>query len=395
MAGTLHGMIDCYIPPVLSSSYPQCENAQGLFTTVYKFLKYLETLGITTEVARHGGLSSSVASVNYWDETNPFRTNAWFVFRFNPSGARTWPWYLHFQWAGHYGVLANYYGATPGNPGLENGVAPSTSTDSFVTSQAAIGVGGDENPWNGIGVMGSNQKGGRLSGSGGAGPIWTIPSGGTDVLVFPRSNYTGGSHATTKQNYTVHWASQGSNTVNRIHLLADDDNFLLMYDRGDDGDSTLYYYGMYTPLPGISVTYPFAAVDWSATAADIGPIAGGSPGGGIAVPSGGVRIVETSRMDLFQDEWTLTPNRFIVPAGNQYDVWKPLLVVAETGHLGPVGEIEFWWEVTNVLPYATNSARTKVVIGGSTALQSRKLLVPWDGSSPPRRNYSVRTGVTF
>jgi hypothetical protein len=60
-----------------------------------------------------------------------------------------------------------------------------------------------------------------------------------------------------------------------------------------------------------------------------------------------------------------------------------------------VGEIDFWREVTNVLPYATNSARTKVVLGASTALQDRKLLVPWDGVTPPRRNYSVRTGVTF
>lgn len=394
MAGTLHGMIDCLLPTVLSSGYPQSENAQGLFTVIYKFLKHLETLGITTEVARHGGLTGTAANVNFWDETSPFLSNAFFVFRFNTNGGRAWPWYLHFQWAGHYGLTARYFGVTPGNPGLANAVQPTASADSFVCSQAAIGVGGDQNPWNGIGTLGTNQKGGRLSGSGGAGPIWTIPSGGTDVLVFPRSNYTGGTHATTKQNYTVHWQSAASNLVNRVHLLADDDNFLLLYDRGDNAAYSLYYYGMYTPLPGLVATYPFAAVDWSATAADIGPIAGGSPGGGVATPSGGVRIVEISRMDLFQDEWTQTPNQFIVPMGSQFDIWKNVLVVAESGHLGTVGEIEFWREVTNTVSFASNSARTKVALG-TAAVQDRKLLIPWDGATPPRRNYSVRTGVTF
>jgi hypothetical protein len=388
-------MIDCYVPTVLSSSYPQCENAQGLFTTIYKFLKHLETLGITTEVARHGGLAGTASNVNYWDEMDPFKTNAWFVFRFNPNGGRTWPWYLHFQWSGAYAMQATQdFGKSPGQPGLANAAVPYVSANSHVCSQAAIGVGGDEDPWNGIGSMGTNQKGGRLSGSGGAGPVWTIPSGGSDVLVFPRSNYTGGTHATTKQNYTVHWAATGSNLVNRVHLLADDDNFLFLYDRGDNGAYYAYYYGLFTPLPGITMTYPFVATSWEATGTDVGPIAGTTPGGGVSAASGGVRIVDLSRMVLFQDEWQLYPNRFIPPNVSQHDVWRNQLSIPEAGHIGTVGEIDFWREVTNVVPFATNSARTKLVLGSAT-IQTRKLLVPWDGSTPPRRNNTIRTGTTF
>jgi len=386
-------MIDCYIPTSLNSN-PWGDNGQGIFTLIYKFMKYLETLGITTEVARQGGRTGGAANINFWDEANPFLTNAFFVFKFNANGSRTWPWYLHFQVSMHNGSSANYFGVTPGAPGLINAVQVTGSAYSYGGHQAAIGIGGDADPWNGTGALGVSTKGGRLSGSAGAGPVWTIPSGGTDVLVFPRSNYTGGTHAALKQNYTQGWFATTGNSPSRVHLLADDDNFLMLYDWGDNGAYYAYYYGLYVPMSGVTLTVPFVACSWENTGTNIGPIAGGTPGGGVSAASGGVRTVEQSRLSLFQDEPNLYPNRFIPPNVSQFDIWRNMLTIPEASHLGTVGEIDFWREITNTVPFAMNSARTKVALGSAT-IPNRKLLIPWDGTTSIRRNYTERLGVTF
>jgi hypothetical protein len=178
MAGTIRGKIEC-----LHVSGNTQNQGQTYFTAVYKFLKQLEVAGVTTEIARHGGLSSTAANVNYYDEASPFLTNAWYVFRFNTNGSRTWPWYVFVQWA--WGGTSDF-GAAPGNPGLiQNSSTLPIATEVAVAVQCAIGFGGDENPWNG--TTGAQASKGSV--------VWRVPAnGGTNVAVFPRSNSPDWTH---------------------------------------------------------------------------------------------------------------------------------------------------------------------------------------------------------
>lgn len=173
MAGTVRGKIECLI-----STGNAFNQGQNVFTSIYRFLKtQLEPAGVVTEIARHGGLSSTAANVNYHDEADPFLTNAWFVFRFNTNGGRTWPWYLLVQWA--RGDTSDF-GQSPGSPGLIlNSSAAPAPGESIVGYQCAVGIGGDQNPWNG--TTGAQATKGS--------PVWRVPAnGGTNVAVFPRSN---------------------------------------------------------------------------------------------------------------------------------------------------------------------------------------------------------------
>jgi len=178
MAGTIRGKIEC-----LQASGSTQNQGQTYFTSIYRFLKQLEVAGVTTEIARHGGLSSTAANVNYYDEANPFLTNAWYVFRFNTNGSRTWPWYIFVQWA--WGGTSDF-GQSPGNPGLilNNSTLP-VSTEVIVGIQCAIGFGGDQNPWNG--TTGAQATKGSM--------VWRVPAnGGTNVAVFTRSNSPDWTH---------------------------------------------------------------------------------------------------------------------------------------------------------------------------------------------------------
>lgn len=64
---------------------------QGLFKATWDHLKYLETLGITTEIARNHGLSVNGRGpgTGWWDEPTRFGNNGWSCFRWNSSSTRT------------------------------------------------------------------------------------------------------------------------------------------------------------------------------------------------------------------------------------------------------------------------------------------------------------------
>ena len=104
MAGPIRGKVDCF-----HNSGSQFTNAQAHFKNIYDFCVAHPNMSL---IARHGGLTGGAANVNYYDETNPFLSNAWFVFRMNDAtlesgaanpyaygGARAFPWYLYVQWS--------------------------------------------------------------------------------------------------------------------------------------------------------------------------------------------------------------------------------------------------------------------------------------------------------
>jgi hypothetical protein len=173
MAGTIRGRIDTY-----HNALNRYKNTQSFFTSLYKFLKNLEVAGVTTEIARHGGLTGSAANVNYHDEASPFLHNAWYVFRWNTNGGRSWPWYLYVQFFRN--DVGSDTNAAPATPSMFINVTNYGSWG-VVMCQSAMGIGGDQNPFPFTGTMGTNVKNSTYA--------WRIPaSGGTHLGIWPHSN---------------------------------------------------------------------------------------------------------------------------------------------------------------------------------------------------------------
>jgi hypothetical protein len=270
----------------------------AIYVAIYRYLKKLENVGVTTEVARSGGGTTTPRyhKVNYPWEAYAVESNCWAVFRFNTNANRTWPWYLLIQ--ANRGDVNNF-GIAPGNPGLVSGSAQAYSY-TMVAYQAAIGVGGDQNPWNGTGAtMGDNLKGTS---------VWKTPTGGTGVLVCPRSNNIDGAHVTNKENCTNFYSYTDYSTKRQtlLHFWSDDDSFMMGIMPTGRGDMWLAYNGVYTPLPGISVARPFVQFQQQAVnAGNYGTRAGTDGGGGIVTPNG---EVHTAGLYWYDEEWYM-PNR--------------------------------------------------------------------------------------
>jgi hypothetical protein len=389
MAGTIRGKVDCW-----ANAGNQYDNIQTCFKNIYDFLKLqLEPAGVVTEVARWGGSGSAPTSTGYWDEPSPFRSGAFSVFRWNPNGGRTWPWYMLVQWA--RGDQTSF-GNTSSSPATLNNSSTLGSTSGMLGIAAAIGVGGDENPWKGTGSIGSSVK---------ATPVWGIPTGGTDVYVLPRSNNSGGTHNTNKENCTSIYSIFTDTRPLRHHLVADADSFLFMADAGDTGFYSAMYSGTFTPISGLSHPYPYLQFEYPmyiSSGQTFGPTGGGSPGGGIVMPTtvSGARVRQAvfSRLDEFLHlQYLMSPNQI---AGN-FDLHPLMFGSNETAsHAGLVGYVDLMREIAGLPSYLTNASKTLATFGHvtyNTGFQSdryQKFAIPWDGVHFPRTN-PLRTGYTF
>lgn len=401
MSGSIRGRVECRHWVLSGLSTDHKVMAQEIFVNLYNTFKVHPNM---TEIARNGGSGGSALSLNYWDQANPFGNNAWFVFRMNTAtenpaylGTRTFPWYILVQWNRYdQGV----FGASPGNPGLVNGVTFVSAADAHVTVQFAIGVGGDQNPWNGSGTLGTNTKGT---------PVWKVPTGGTDVLVWPRSNSSGGDHSTSRENCAAIYF-RGANTVVGTHanFLLDDDSFLFLWSPESDAYSASYF-GPYTPAPSLNPTYPYVMLSTGGagtmpfvTTNVCGNVAGtgytpaaypGGNTGGIADVAGKVVGTYIDRYSLLDGSYLRNPNRQFSPAAfSEF----PLAVYAyelpdDTGYLG---QVDFIREVSGLSSYVRNSSGNRAVFGGSSTTTAVKLSIPWPVGVTPLSGYT-RTGISF
>lgn len=398
MAGTLRGKIDCYINTGSSAN-----NAQNVFKNLHDFFVSHPNM---TLIARNSGLGSGAVETAYHDQPGPFRTNAWAVFRMNDntseggavvsnSTSRTFPWYVYIQW--NRGDLASW-GDSPAAPSVFEGSSTSLSTEGKVGIQFAIPVGSipgtSEVAWNGAGSLSFNTKGT---------PAWKktagTPAGFQGTFVFPRSNGPTGSHDTNRENCASLFYSNNDPSPVRMHVVADDDSLLVTLCPGDNSSSwQTNYFGLYTPRPGLSMTYPMVHLTESlsngfALAPQVyGTVTGTARSGGIPMNTlaDGVRSVTVGRYDEFYNALA-QPNRMFTV--ERYDEMKIPIAVSENPFFGYAGEIDFIREVFNLSTHDTNSARTRVAIGGNTA-QSVKMLMPWNGLTIPRSTFT-RQGVSF
>jgi len=303
-----------------------------------------------------------------------------------PAGPRAFDYYVLVQWSDGSTAL----GAAPGNPGLANGSASSLSAGK-VGIAVAIGVGGDENPWNGAGAsLGVHTKGT---------PVWKVPAGGTNVHVLPRSNNLGGSHATNRENLSLLFSQYAftGGTRARAHVIADDDSFVVAVDNDDDNTYGIVYAGLVTTRQGLVLPHPFVMIDSGvplATNTGYGDTSGtsGFQGGTIHRENNiGVRQLVLERLNILVNTTVHQPNRLFAPS--EFDEFPIACALSETPHAGFMGQVEFMREVGNIATHDSSSDKKRVVIGDNN-VGTVKLSIPWDGATTPKSG-TVRQGLDF
>lgn len=384
MAGQIRGKIE-----MLLNEGNGHNNAQALFKGLYDFFVAHPKV---TVIARQAGSGRAAGDVGYYDSATPFGNNAWFVVKMAktsadvPAGPRAFDYYVFVQWADGSTSL----NTAPGNPGQGNG-----STSSFSAGKVgiavAIGVGGDENAWNGAGAtIGANTKGS---------PVWKVPTGGSNVHVLPRSNNAGGSHATNRENLSLLFSQYAftANTKARAHVVADDDSFIIFVDNDDDNTYGVTYAGVFSVRQGLVLPIPFLMLSSGIPLAmntGYGETSGTSSfqGGAIHRDSNiGVRQLVLERLNVFVNTTVNQPNRLF--ATPEFDEFPIASALSETPHAGFLGQVDFIRELGNIATHDSSADKKRVVIGDNN-VGTVKLSIPWDGATTPKSGIT-RQGIDF
>ncbi len=404
MAGQAYGKLECYSALTGLCTTVTWVHAQEFFKGLYDFLVYLEAQGVCTLRARYAGDGAvDATATDYWDEAKPFTNGAWYLYEWrtasttpaNPSyaGTRTEPFYILVQ---YFACNVNPPTTGSGAPCAVKGNSSATSITGRVGIQMGVGVGGSLDPWNGtLGTYGNPASfGNQAKGN----PVWTNPSGGSGLYVFPRSNSDGGSYKTAKENMLALYGYFDSATHPQLRysFIADHDGLIVLTDDGADANYNIFYTGGYIKRSG-SLQAPYLQFGGVTAGAPVsGTTYGDGAGtanldGGIAFNSTGptqVRVLKTSLLDeIFTGN--MQPNKmFATPT---YDEQQYLIGVAEY-YDGYAGKLETVRAVQNVANLETNTAGTRLFVG-VPALANYKASVPWNPSVLPGSGL-VRAGTT-
>lgn len=370
MAGTITGLVDARVGDGASQS--AALNNQEAFTVIYNYLnsKY-------TRVSSNFG--SSGTGFDFHDGTNPSGENAWAVFTADSASV---PFDILIQWAD-----VNSFGSSPGNPGLLQG-----SIVDGVGIMAAFREDGTS-PWGGT----TDDDGADTKGS----TVWTP---GTSTLhVLGRSNTTGGSHATNKENTFSLCDVATVGGFGRIHCVGDDDGLVIMTDHDDDGDYQGLYLGAYAPRTGLSINFPLCLivnpdttpVFWATGANNtFGSTTGNQQMEGGMVgrdESSGVRGLSVNT-NIGAFETAFQPNNQL--ASPELDASEIAILHRETQQgLSGFVPSALMAAVFNVNNHEVNAGGTRAYLA-ETTVAALKWSIAWGGGNPPGTNTN-RSGVSF
>jgi hypothetical protein len=379
-SGQVSGSIDHQITQVTNLGN------QELFTSLFRFFNGPLRSGSYCDLhALHTGSTTPTAlGTDYHDENTPFGNNAFAVFKF-PSGTisgtvskRASDMYVLIQWAD-----TATFGASPGNPGLRDG-----GTNDGVGWQCALRDDGGD-PWTGTTLANGDDRKGATPGTG---PVWT--AGGSTVRVLPRSNNTGGTHNTNKEN-CINIQDQTTNPT-RYYFFADRDNILIYVDISDNqGMNEMCMIGVYDPIPGLSGTIPnpvFMMHDYTLPLA-VNTVFGSTAGnnttteGGIipAVSSSGVEV-RGFEIDRYASVQTTTQQPNLQYTPTVFDEFRLPLFLDDTDK-GMLGYVDFWNEIFG-------SSQLNIYSDGSKIIMYQ-MGVPWVSGTLVPPQGSDRAGRFF
>jgi hypothetical protein len=343
---TNRGVVDVY-----TNSSNHALDAQEAFKTSFDAFEHWVSLGYCNRVALFWGEDGGGAGTgtDFHDGGSPFKSNAWYVYQFPPTLNRKYSFYVHGQYSedGTYGNGPSSAGAPALIENNRGTVAANTGQFGF---QAAIGitsVGLDGNPWAGT----SNFDGADTKGTvAGVGPVWAAPGGGT-VHVFPRSNNTGGTHVTNKENMMRVYNANGGYYVKRHDYVSDGDSFHMRSDPFDTGQlQSYFYFGPYRLRRdlGGDDPCPFVAIHSDQSLANPSGLAVNTYGGlsGTAFNTGGILWdPSVGVQDFAVLSWgagtTYTNNDAVSHTlGSEVgaNIFPAVFSAEETGNIGIVGQ---------------------------------------------------------
>ena len=407
MAGTFHGHVDCLINcPAAVSGVAQMmfanyfQHFQNLASSSYAQLISLYTGSNATGTPAGGG------GTNYHDERNPFGENAWMCWKI-PSGsapdgslsARAYDYYVLMSWCWNNnpntgkGSPMLFNGTTNGGVAYavawrDDGLSPWNGTTFSTQSNISLGYGQD--------TLGSS--------------IWT--AGTSSLRVFPRSNGTGGSFATNKNNLALIWDGNPSVNQNfRMHVISDRDSLFTIIDNLDNSNYDSWaMWGIYDTIAGFTtgvggmVPMPMYAVSnhtntYIQLSTVYGDTAGTSTtqGGVVAQPAKMTQTVRGWRNDrynniVFSAASSLEANPQFT--SGSFDFFRVPVIMYETPDFGLVGYINSFYETMNCNTNLANATLTLAALGQTPSNNVPIWIVPWGGNSPPQSN-QTRLGLFF
>lgn len=402
---TYYGKLDCR-----SSTANVERTTNEVYYGLMDFLTYLSSSNVCTLVSWNSGSSAGTGAFStrtYWDGANPFGFGSHSIWRFNTSSTRNWEWYMYVQvCSGTNGSITETFNL----PITSSATAASvnfflnSNSNRGILLQTAVCVSGTTsfNPWNGTLSQGNSTA---------ASPRWVSGSNDRYLYVLPRSNDTGGTHATQKAN--SHSFGRGFTTATtavRYHYLYDGDALMFLQDRDEAGAYDLTYVGAFELRNELTASglgggkYGFCMVSPtdqlpvgtiptdSVIGTTAGTVASGIPGGGIAMPSGtgvsGSKGMVVGSVGTFSSR-TYQPNTVT----GKYDEFPIFIGYSESPFLSLLGSLNSGLAKFVVGPevHQVTSDYTNAVFGGSLTLTNAKVIVPWSGSLAPGLGLS-RTG---
>jgi hypothetical protein len=400
---TVKGRIDCRI--FEGETAPNEE-----FVTLYNFLNTdCASIGVT-RIAYYAGASGS-ATMGYWnaggaDYSQAPGANAYALFRF---GSATIPFYVLIQSVNARGSTYISYENTVTKPcGLSGSTATNTCNTLISFAMKLDGT----SPW-----AGGTANAGADNKTSGSGAVWL--AGASTLAAFPRCNSIGGNAAKAESmcqlsGYQI--AGTGDDAYHniitygcRMHILADENNLLILSDTQANSTYSAIYFGKYIPRTDVTVQIPYVLLympvqsnsvlfprfNYGVAASNnttISFTAGGDGGIVHPVASNGVKICYLDYPSLFTDA-RFHSSKSVRIAG-RYDTIPFWLGMNEgVGSYGLLGTTEFIRMCVNVPTHFTSDDRTVAVFGSANPLHA-KLLVPWDGKTAPGSGIT-REGVAF
>lgn len=375
MAGTITGLIEAYHDGTVSDGEQLA--AQEIFKNLYDFLN---THTATTRIALSYGTGTGT---DYHDGANPFGTQAFAVFRWDTNANRTWPWYLFI-------AVGNQPGSFTSIPWRPGGTSASTSAG-WVVMSAAVGVGGDENPWNG-----TTNNDGTDTVPGGGTDMWTSPSGGgTNVKVIPASNSTSGSGSSEEKKEVMDIFSETSASYfHRVHMVADDDALVVAVDERASNSYKVNYLGVVdTPNPNLS--HPNPLVGFTASSLSVSSVLSLNDFDcGVTHSDDAAAAWEATEVEFQVPNWiddsSFQPNE----QTGVHDAAPIDVIATSVGHRAFVGQVHALcrW-VGDIASEDTDNDLSHIVVGQPSA-NTTNMRLPWDGTTTPATGVS-RTGISF
>lgn len=363
MAGTIRGRIESLV-----NEADEHLNAGVIFKNVYDVLSSHPN---TTLISLgYGGGTGT----DYPDGANPFGDNAHFVFRFDSAAT---PWYLFCTVGGISSAVAasnvQVDGSTP------------FSSNATVCVSAAVGIGGDENPWNGTeSADGTDTKPTQL---------WADPGGGgTNVQVVPASNSDSGSDGSNKNNCLGLYGESSPGQTVRYQIVCDDDTIAFIWDERDNGTWEYTVLGTLDDSPHLA-SYDKPLFGFTDTAPPAMNSSLGVDYSGATHPDDTVLTWQGLEIEPLQNTSLHNADYYPDDFGARYPLFPLCFGSVTTGNQGYLGETSFV-RVGYSIPSGDTDTALEFAAFGTLTTNQVVYLFPWDGATTPGTG-TTRAGVDF